>query len=325
MEKKTILVVIPVNTKHKELLEEAAPDCQFIYSSIEEVTEKQIQEADVIMGNVSPEQLKKAEKLQWLQLNSAGADVYGIPGLFKENTIVTTANGAYGKTVAEHMFAMLLAMQKKLTLYRDSQSRHSWDDHGTVTSIADATVLVFGMGDIGRHFAKMAHALGAYVIGVKRTPGNCPEYVDEPHLMKECKKLLPHADVIFSVLPSTNETRGLFDKEMFRLMKKDAIFLNAGRGNAVCTEDLCEILDEGRLAGVALDVIDPEPLPADHRLWDYPNVFLTPHVSGYYHLPETLDKVVNICVENLRSFMKGQRLKNQMDFEAGYCTENKKK
>ena len=88
---------------------------------------------------------------------------------------------------------------------------------------------------------------------------------------------------------------------------------------------MCEILDEGRLAGVALDLIDPEPLPADHRLWDYPNVFLTPHVSGYYHLPETLDKVVNICVENLRSFMKGQRLKNQMDFEAGYCTENKKK
>ncbi|MGN0398610.1 MAG: D-2-hydroxyacid dehydrogenase [Blautia sp.] len=325
MEKKTILVVIPVNTQHKVLLEEAAPECRFIYSSIEEVTEEQVQEADVIMGNVSPAMLEKAEKLQWLQLNSAGADAYGVPGLFKENTIVTTANGAYGKTVAEHMFAMLLAMQKKLPLYRDSQSRHSWDDYGTVTSIADATVLVFGMGDIGRYFSKMAHALGAYVIGVKRTPGNCPEYVDEPHLMKECKELLPHADVIFSVLPSTKETRGLFDKEMFRLMKKDAIFLNAGRGDAVCTDDLCEILDEGRLAGVALDVMDPEPLPADHRLWDYPNVFITPHVSGYYHLPETLDKVVNICVENLKSFVKGQKLKNRMNFEAGYCTENKKK
>ena len=93
---------------------------------------------------------------------------------------------------------MLLAMQKKLHLYRDSQNKHIWDEHGTVTSIADSTVLIFGMGDIGRHFAKMAHALGAYVIGVKKNPGNCPEYIDEPHLMKDCRELLPHADVVVS-------------------------------------------------------------------------------------------------------------------------------
>ena len=86
-----------------------------------------------------------------------------------------------------------------------------------------------------------------------------------------------------------------------------------------------EVLDEGRLAGVALDVTKPEPLPTDHRLWDYPNVFITPHISGFYHLPETLDKVVNICTENLKRYMQGQRLRNVMDFQAGYCSGNKNK
>ena len=324
MREKTILVVIPVREEHRELLEEAAPGNHFVYSSIREVSREQVQEADIILGNVPADKIGASKKLQWLQLNSAGADAYTGQGILDENTVVTTANGAYGKTVSEHMFAMLLAMQKKLHLYRDSQNKHIWDEHGTVTSIADSTVLIFGMGDIGRHFAKMAHALGAYVIGVKKSPGNCPEYIDEPHLMKDCRELLPHADVVVSFLPSTPETRGLFDKELFHLMKPGAFFLNGGRGDAVCTEDLCDVLDEGRLAGVALDVTKPEPLPADHRLWDYPNVFITPHVSGFYHLPETLDKVVNICTENLKRYMQGQKLRNIMDFQAGYCSGNTK-
>lgn len=325
MKEKTVLVVIPVNENHKEILEAAAPDYRFLYSGIPEVTEEQVQEADIILGNVPPRKIKASGKLCWLQLNSAGADAYAGTGILSENTVVTTANGAYGKCVSEHMFAMLLAMQKKLHLYRDSQTKHIWDEHGTVTSIADATVLVFGMGDIGRHFAKMAHALGAYVIGVKRSPGNCPEYIDEPHLMKDCRELLPHADVVVSFLPSTEETKGLFSSELFDLMKPTAFFLNGGRGDAVVTEDLIKVLREGRLAGAALDVTDPEPLPADHPLWDCPNVFITPHISGFYHLPETLDKVVNICAENLRRFTHEQKLRNIMDFQVGYCSTNKKK
>ena len=112
-----------------------------------------MQEADIILGNVPADKIGASKKLEWLQLNSAGADAYAGEGILDKNTVVTTSNGAYGKTVSEHMFAMLLAMQKKLHLYRDSQNKHIWDEHGTVTSIADSTVLIFGMGDIGRHFA----------------------------------------------------------------------------------------------------------------------------------------------------------------------------
>lgn len=310
MEGKKILVVIPVEERHKEKLEQVAGTADLTYSSIEGVTQEQVDQADIIIGNVAPEMLKDARKLQWIQLNSAGADPYVPQGVLPEKTILTSASGAYGKAVAQHMFAMLLALQKKLPLYRDDQRAHCWGDRGNVTSIEDSTVLIVGAGDIGTYFAKLAHGLGSYVIGVKRTPGPCPESMDELHKMEDLEELLPKADAVVSFLPSTQETKGMFDSRLFRRMKEGSYFLNGGRGNTVDTEALCQALTSGRLAGAALDVTQPEPLPEDHPLWDIPNVFITPHISGYYHLPETLERVVDICVENLRRYQAGEPMKN---------------
>ena len=107
----------------------------------------------------------------------------------------------------------------------------------------------------------------------------------------------------------------MFDKEYFDLMKPGSFFLNGGRGDTVSAEDLCQALKEGRLAGAALDVTDPEPLPSEHPLWDMPQVFITPHVSGGYHLSVTLDNVVDICAENLRRYLSGKELRNLVKVE----------
>lgn len=152
-----------------------------------------------------------------------------------------------------------------------------------MTSITNSLILVLGAGDIGTHFAALAHAL---------------------------EELLPKADVVASFLPDTEETRGMIDKEFLGRMKEGSFLLNGGRGDVVCTEDLCDALEQGHLAGAALDVTAPEPLPKDHRIWDIPNVFVTPHISGSYHLPETLENVVNIAVENVRRYAKGEKLRN---------------
>lgn len=314
MENKKILTVIPMTQQQKERLEHAAKGAEIIYTEIPHVTREQVQAANIILGNVPPEMIQESENLEWIHLNSAGFDAYVSEGILRKETILTNSSGAYGKAVSEHMFAMLLAMQKKLHLYRDDQKKHIWGDNGEVTSISDATVLILGAGDIGKHFAQMAHALGAYVIGIKRTPGTCPECMDELHLMEDLKELLPKADAVVSFLPSTKETRGLFDREMFALMKKGSFFVNGGRGDLVCTEDLCDALESGHVAGAALDVTSPEPLPKDHRIWDIPNAFVTPHVSGFYHLPETLRNVVSICTENVRRYADGEELRNVVKF-----------
>lgn len=312
MQEKTILTVVPVNGKQRELLKKTAQNEKLIFSDPESVTQEQVDQAEIILGNVSPEMVKKAKNLKWLQLNSAGFDNYAKKEIMGDG-ILTSCSGAYGQAVSEHMFAMLLAMQKKLHLYRDDQKAHKWGDEGQVTSISDTTVIVLGLGDIGKHFAWLAHALGAYVIGIKRTYSPCPEYVDELHLQEETKGLLPKADAVVSFLPSSKENKGFFGKEFFDQMKPGSFFLNGGRGDTVSTEDLYRALKEGRLGGAALDVTDPEPLPEDHPLWDMPQVFLTPHISGGYHLCVTLDNVVDICVDNLRRYLEGKSLRNLVE------------
>lgn len=310
MEQKKVLVVIPMVQEQRSRLKEALPGAEYYFTSIGEVTEEQVQQAEIILGNVPPEMIQKSQRLLWLHLNSAGYDPYVKEGILGSHTILTTSSGAYGKAVSEHMFAMLLALMKKLHRYRDDQKQHIWGEEGEVVSIGDAVILILGAGDIGKHFAKQAHALGAYVIGVKRSLEECPPCMDELHVNKELKELLPRADAVVSFLPSTNESRGLFNKELFALMKKGSYFVNGGRGDLVCTEDLCDALESGHLAGAALDVTDPEPLPKDHRLWDVPNAFITPHVSGFYHLSETLRNVVAICTENVRRYHAGEPLRN---------------
>lgn len=170
MERKKILVVIPMTQAQRDRLEQILPEAEYTYTSIQAVTEEQVQQAEIILGNAQAHMIHASRRLAWIHLNSAGADPYVKEGVLGAHTLLTSSIGAYGKAVSEHMFAMLLALQKKLHLYRDDQKRHVWSDAGEVVSITDATILILGAGDIGKHFAELAHALGAYVIGVKGHP-----------------------------------------------------------------------------------------------------------------------------------------------------------
>jgi len=143
--------------------------------------------------------------------------------------------------------------------------------------------------------------------------------VDEVHYMSELDQVLPKADVVFSILPNTPQTRGIYNEEFFAKMKNSAVFLNAGRGNAVDQKALAEAIRSGELAFAGLDVPDPEPLPPGHPLWQEANVFITPHASGQFHLSETLDRIVEIAAFNIEACLAGKSLKNIVDLETGYC------
>lgn len=315
---KNVLVAMPVEARHKEKLEAAGAGCAFVYTSPEAVTAEQIAAADVVIGNVPAKLIGASERLELLQLNSAGTDEYIKPGVLAEKTALTNATGAYGKAVSEHAFAMTLMLIKKLHLYRDAQLRADWTDEGLVSSISDATVLVVGLGDIGLRYARMAKALGAYTIGVKRRGGDCPEGVDELCLTDELDKVLPRADVIASFLPGTGGTHHMYTIERFRAMKPGAVFINCGRGGAVASGTLYQALSEGEIAAAAVDVTEIEPLPADSPLWGLKNLVITPHISGGFHLPDTFEGIVDIAAENLSSYLEGRPLRNIVDFETGY-------
>lgn len=309
-----IAVPMFVRESDKKALEAAAPRAEFYYGRDPE----KLAEAEVILGNVKPALLSGCQNLKWLQLNSAGADAYCKPGILPEAVQLTNSTGAYGQALSEHMLALLLAMMKKLYLYHDNQKDHQWKDEGMVTSLEGATVVVVGFGNIGKAFGRLCKLLGAHVIGIRRHTGAVPPEADEMGTLDNLPRVMGRADVVASVLPGTPATTRLYDAGLFAAMKPGAWFINCGRGSAVVQDDLRQALLGGHLAGAALDVTDPEPLPADSFLWDTPNLVITPHISGDHHLAKTWDNVVKIAVTNLKHYLAGEPLENPVDRATGY-------
>lgn len=307
-----ILVIPPFSTAQKAVLEAGAPGAAFTYAEACDVSDEQVAVADVIVGNLPAEQLAQARRLRLLQLNSAGYDAYMAPGTVPAGAALASAVGAYGQAVSEHLYTMLLMLMKHLDGYRDDQRAHAWTDRGAVATLAGAQVLVLGAGDIGRHFAQLASAHGAHVTGVRRHAGTAPQDFERICTMDELHGLLPKADAVVSILPSAPGTRGLVDARFLSSCKRGAYFVNGGRGDLVVQADLIAALESGQLAGAALDVTVPEPLPANDPLWDAPNILITPHVAGQFHLYTVLDNIARIAGENLRRLAAGEPLLNEV-------------
>lgn len=268
--------------------------------------------ATVILGCPAPAIVGGLEGLKWLQTWSAGVDGYLKPGCFPEGAMLTSAVGAYGPSVSEHMFATLLALLKRLPQYRDDQKARRFQNRGVVKTLNGATVLVVGAGDIGTQFAALCGAMGAHTVGLKRRAAAPPPGLDEVHTIAELEDWLPRADVVALVLPHAPETVHLMDARRLGLMKEGAVLLNGGRGSAIDPDALLDTLRAGRLWGVGLDVTEPEPLPPDSPLWDQEDLILTPHVAGGLHLEGTRERIVKIALDNLRRFMAGEPLQNRM-------------
>ncbi len=300
---KKILVTLSLNEKQKDLLASAVGGrAELIYKNGAELTQEDISGVQGIFGNVPPSMIQ-GTKLEWFQLNSAGQDPYMKPGVLPEGCRMYNAVGAYGRTVSEHMLALTFSLIRKLDLYRDNQRQSLWKDMGPVTSIEGSTVLVLGLGDIGGAYARKVKALGATVIGVRASKKQKPEYVDEQYTIDQLSEVIGRADIVAAVLPSTPETQNLFDAKMLEKCKDGAYLVNCGRGDAVDLSALERALHAGKIAGAALDVTNPEPLPADHPIWQCERVILTPHIAGGFHLPQTMDRIVELACEHMQSWL----------------------
>ncbi|MCD7801811.1 MAG: D-2-hydroxyacid dehydrogenase [Clostridiales bacterium] len=313
-----ILVTIPMDSRQRQTLAAIAPEAAVRYTTGADVTVEEVAQAEIILGNVPIPLLQNAKCLKWLQLNFAGSDNYAAPGVLPEGVLLTNASGAYGLAISECMLAGVLHLIKHLDRYQRNQGQHLWHDEGQVSSIEGSTTLVVGLGDIGGSFARRMHALGSTVIGIRRNVTDRPDYLSALYQMDALDQLLPLVDFVSLSLPNSPQTRKIIGPAQLARMKDTAILINVGRGSAVDTEALNDALRSGEIGGAVLDVVDPEPLPPEHPLWDAPHLLLTPHVSGNYNLPETLRRVVNIALRNLAAYLNGQPMESVVDRATGY-------
>ena len=320
---KHILVCLPISAEQRTRIE-AVQGFAYRFTTPDTATAEDALWADAVLGNLPVPLIRQNGHLEWFQSNAAGPNNYLEPGVLPEKCIVTNATGAYGLAISECMLAMWLSLLKELPTYRDNQREHRWAPTGhSVGSIAGSRVLCVGMGDIGSNFARRAHALGAEVVGVRRTvhPDTpCPDYCTRVVAQSALDAELPQADLVALSLPGTPETLHMFDAARLARCKQGAILLNVGRGSTVDCLALANAVHSGHLFGAALDVTDPEPLPSDHPLWSEPNVIITPHISGRFSLAKTLDNIVEIFIHNLKLYAAGQPVDNQFSRTTHYVS-----
>jgi D-2-hydroxyacid dehydrogenase (NADP+) len=269
--------------------------------------------------HIAADRVASAPGLKWVQTLGAGVEWLLTPEVRRrEDLIVTNTSGIHAQPIAEHVFGFVLMFARQLHGAVRRQVAHDWDSdalRNDVTTLVGATLGIVGLGAIGRRIAEIANAFGMRVTAFKRTPGGAPG-VERVFGPGQLAPFLKEAEYVVNSLPLTEQTRGFFGPAEFAAMRSDAILINIGRGATVRTDALVEALKSGRIAGAALDVTDPEPLPAEHPLWALENVIITPHYSGAH--PGYVQRASAIFLENLVSYLAGEPLTNVVDKHAGY-------
>jgi phosphoglycerate dehydrogenase-like enzyme len=315
-----ILVLLDrLSDEKKRQLTDTAPGAHFTFAHRDDITQEQVQSADVILGNPSSDKVRGSKNLKYLQLTSAGAERYLAPGTLREDVLLCNGTGTYGIPISEFMVGAVFALFKNLMLYRDLQSRSEWKRIRNLSNkpVYGSTVVAVGAGDIGGSFLSRMKDLGCTTIGVRRTPGDKPDFMDEQYTDDALDSVLPRADIVGLAMPETPQTIGMFDARRLALIKDDAVIVNVGRGSAIVTDALLAELKKGRLRGAVLDVTDPEPLPKDHPLWTLDNVLITPHTSSSGS-PLMEEKSFEIVFANFAAFMHGRPPLTPVDRSTGY-------
>ena len=301
-------------------LREEFPGVAFVAAPTADVALTEAPGADAIIGYCTDDIVAAADELVWIQIFSAGAEhCLAVDEVASGGILLTNMQKMASPVIGEHAIAMMLSLTRGLTQQAKTMPNGEWNrsvggDIGMM-SVDGKTVLVVGLGGIGRAAAKRAAALGMRVLATRNSSRSGPEFVEYVGLSDELHDLAAQADVVINALPLTPETTGLFDDAFFDAVKPGVFFINVARGASVVTEDLVAALGDGRVAGAGLDVTDPEPLPADHPLWRMPNVIITPHIAWYGNNRE---RQVTLARENIRRFIAGDALLNVVDPERGY-------
>jgi len=277
-------------------------------------------DADAIVGFCSPRVLAAASDATWVQVFGAGAErCLAVDRVRGGDVMLTNMQKMSSPVIGEHVTAMVLSLARGLVPFGKAMASGEWSRRSEVIagmqSYGGKTVLIVGLGGIGTEAARRLAALDMRIIATRRSSRDGPEFVDYVGLSYELHELAAQADFIVNALPHTAETEGTFDAKFFDVAKRGAYFINVGRGKTVVTADLVAALESGHIAGAALDVTDPEPLPSGNPLWRMENVIITPHVSGRggNRIRHNI-----LAKENLRRFIAGEALLNVVDPELGY-------
>ena len=310
-----LFTFVPKEDQQQRLITEFPEiDFHFLYKD-----KTRLPMADIIVTygeDLQEEDIHTASNLKWIMVASAGVEKMPHKAIIEKGVIVSNVRGIHKTPMSESVLAHLLALKRSLPEIYKNQRSSNWNRRIRSSELAGSTALILGPGAIGSEIGRLLQAFGVKTLGCNRS-GNPVDHIEEIILFKDILQALPKADLIISILPSTEETKNLFGAEHFKAMKPSAIFMNFGRGDLVQDEVLLEALKNDEFAYAVLDVFENEPLPAEHPYWGMENVIVSPHVSS--HSGQYVERTLDIFIPNLKQWLaQGTQPSNLVNIEKGY-------
>ncbi len=313
-----IVLCYPIEPKHVAQIQAAAPQAEVIDAGQEHIAE-QLPNADIFCGHpkvpVSWEETVRRGRLKWIQSSAAGLDHILLPCVIESPIVITNISGVLGDQVTEQAIALITGLTRRLPAFFRAQLAKEYVRLPTL-DLHRSTVGIVGLGGVGRRVAEVLSAFKTRILATDMFPVEKPAHVAELWHADRLDEMLPLVDVLVLCVPLTPTTRWLIDGRRLSLMKRGALLINVARGQIVVEKDLVAALESGQLGGAGLDVAAEEPLPPSSRLWEMPNVILTPHVGG--QSIRRADDVTDFFCENLRRYLAGEPLLNHVDKNLGF-------
>jgi phosphoglycerate dehydrogenase-like enzyme len=314
-----VVLGYPVQDRHLRQIAAVAPDAMIVAAEQQEIPEA-VLDADVFCGHakerpVAWDQVVARGRLQWIQSSAAGMDHCLTPEVVRSPILVTSASGLFADQVAEQTLALLLGLLRGLPVFFRAAQRKEFirrptaDLHGTTIGIA-------GFGGNGRRLAELLTHFHTRIWATDYFPVDRPAHVERLLPPEQLDEVLAVCDILILCVPLTERTRGMIHARALAAMKPGAVLINVARGPVVVEAALVAALESGHLSGAGLDVTEREPLPPTSRLWDLPNVLITPHVGAQSHT--RYDDATNLFCENLQRYLHGQPLRNVIDKVLGF-------
>jgi D-3-phosphoglycerate dehydrogenase len=306
-----IVLCYAVKPQYLEQIAAAAPGAAIIDAGQQRIP-GEILSADIYCGHAKEkpvpwDQVVRLGRLRWIQSSAAGMDHCLTPAVIDSDIQVTSASGLFARQVAEQTLALLLGLLRGLPVFFRQALRKEFIRRPT-RDLHRTTIGIVGLGGNGRRIAEVLAPYETTILATDLFPVYKPDHVQELWPADRLDDLLPRVDVLILCVPLNDRTRGLIGRRELSLMKPGSILINVARGPCVVERDLVAALESGHLGGAGMDVTEVEPLPADSRLWDLPNVIITPHVGAQGQRRD--DDVSDLFCENLRRYQQGRPLLN---------------
>lgn len=313
-----IVLCYPVEEHHVQQIAEAAPGFEIVDAAQARIAEE-IHTADIFCGHakvpVNWAKVVRGGRLQWIQSSAAGLDHCLTSEVVESSITVTSASGVLADQVSEQAMALITGLCRSLPTFFRAQQDKDFTRRPT-RDLHRATIGIVGFGGVGRRVAEVLSAFRTRILATDMFPIRKPDHVEQLLPADQLDEMLPQVDILVMAAPLTPQTRGMIDARRLALLRPGTLLINVARGPLVVERDLVAALETGHLDGAGMDVTEIEPLPADSKLWELPNVIITPHVGG--QSARRIDDMTDFFCDNLARWQHGEPLRNLVDKQLGF-------